>query len=493
MPAIPRYQRTQSIPGESGNVMSRGAAVDFAPVGEALGQVSDIIFKRQEELRRQDMVNKEITIGTAYGDEQRAFEDAELQKTGQDTYDNLERGKKFRENSLKKYTEGLKEPELKSAVTQRIINHSQDMLDTLSRHHATQRREVTTSVISNLLASESKTAYAGHDLTASMARFSEAIQAQHAAGAIGEEEATEAITAGEQALAEAHLDGTINRDPVAGLAAIKSGAYKDVLPQKKIEEYDRNAKVLQNDLERQQKEAVKKAQEDTEQQIINGFVSGKPPSPKQINDSNLSGDDKWKWIARRKEYAKNGDGEDNKRVQTGLVLDVHSVGETVDGQELTRDTVYGRIKNAALNGDITPATAGTLLNTLESKTKKEKSPKDVVRDNQMSQAMKLLDRMDKEGMFDEDDPTNDAVLFARATDDLQKWSESNPDGNPIEYIEKNVLPKKKEGWWSRVLSGVTKPVVESRERNAAIQYLNQNKKQISEDTIKRTMEYLRGQ
>lgn len=500
MPSIPRYQRSVGIPGVSGGVVSRGGTTpDLSPLGEALGKAADVIAKRQEELRKQDMVNKAIIIDTAYNDEQRSFLSSETQKTGQDTFDNLARAEEFRKSSLEKYTADIKDQELKNAVTTRILSSSEGMLNKLSLHQASQRKEVTQAATSNLLASVSKDAYAGGDLTESMARFSTAIQAQRAAGALGEEEAIEAITKGEQALAEAHLDGLINRDPVSGLEAIKNGTYSDVLPQKKIEEYDKNAKVLRNDIERQQKEALKKSQEAVEQQIINGFVSGKPPSPKQINDSNLSPEDKYKWIKRREDFAKKGESSDNKRVQTGLVLDVHSVGEMMNGKELTRDEVYGRIKNAALNGDITPATAGALLTTLESKTKPQKAPKDVVRDNQMSQAMGLLQRMDKEGMFDEDDPTNDAVLFAKATDDLQKWSESNPDGNPIEYVEKNVLPQKKASWWSKLLSGpkvdnlaIKNPIADIRARNEAIQALKDRGRAVTEETIQKTMEHLKN-
>lgn len=291
MPVIQRYQRQVSIPGTSGSVQARGQLVpDFSAAGNALADIADIVVRRQDELRRQDMVNKAITIGTAYDDEQRAFEGRELQLTGQDTYDNVTRAEKFRQDAIAKYTADIKDEELRAAVTKQILSSSSSMLDGLSAHQAKQRKGVTIQAASNLLAGLAKDAYAGKDLQANIKKFQTAIVAQRTAGALGEEEAVEAITKGEQALAEAHLDGIISRDPAAGIAAIEAGTFSGYLPQEKIEAYDNKAKLLRDALqaeadrvaerrEREQEKALKKEQNDLELdlriQLANGALAEK--------------------------------------------------------------------------------------------------------------------------------------------------------------------------------------------------------------------------
>lgn len=299
----------------------------------------------------------------------------------------------------------------------------------------------------------------------------------------------------------ARFENILLVNPSEAAAALDRGDFVNI-PEAEKPKLRKELELAQKRKEREEEAAVKKQQEDTMDNFAERLFSNKPPSLREIDRSSLSGRQKLQWKGILEREAK-GDGETDDRTYANIVMDIYSLGESRDGKMVTPEAVKDSIFSAMKGGTLKPGTGGALLERLGTHAT-PKTKKDAVKKNQLSQAMILLQRMDKANLFDSDDEVKDGVLFAKATDDLYQWAEANPDSDPIEYVEKNMLPKQKEAWWKKILSvpkvdsmgeilsKAGSPVADTRLRNEALQYLRQNKKQVNEETITKTMEYLRG-
>ena len=456
MPKIPTYQRRLSIPGETGNVpmdINSAGVVEKAKAGMglALSQsaqgVNSVIAIHQEKLRQQDIANKTLITGAAYDDEERAYEQSERQLQGQDAYENINRGTKFRDDSIKKYTTDIQDPELKLRIENHIRSRSRTLLDSLAVHQAKQREEVTKQAVEGVQAGALKDAYSGKDLEDTLNTFRDAVKAQHDTGARGTENAVEILTKGEAAIAEAHLDGIINRNPTAGIAEIKTGKYNQFLPQKKIEEFDQKAKTLQEalkkDFESQQKETerltkekIKLDREATGNDFVNRTVAGKLTRA-DILKSNLepTGENsKQYWINQIEQIEKKASTGVDTGFKTDKTLDARLFSQIVkDPASITEGQIVDYIGNGLSRGS-----ADSLITERRQRLNPQKDP---ARTAAEAAIVENLRRDRKTGIFGEDQAGD--IEYAKQIDAFRRWSKYNPDTDPSEYYEKVMEPVKK--------------------------------------------------
>ncbi len=453
MPRIPTYERKLSIPGTTGEVFRKGAGVAEdarAQVGLTLANESlktmDVIKQHQEKLRQQDIANKALTIAAQYNDEQRAFKQTEDQNTGEASYDNLNRGTKFRDEALTKYTKGISDPELKMKIEGHIRLKAEDLFDHLATHQAKQRGEVTKQALENIKSGLLKDAYEGEDLEETINEFRGAIKEQYQTGARGELSSVEEMTKGEAAIAEAHLDGIINRNPTQGIAEIKSGKYKQFLPQKTIEEYDKKAKTLQEALEKDAKTAKKEAEqaakdklkaerEITGNDFVTRLISGKLTRA-DVLKSNLepTGENGKQYWLNQIESMEKKMSEGGSSFKTDKVLDGKLYGRIVlDPESISEKEIIDYIGKG-----LSRSSADSLLTERRQRLNPQKDP---VRTAAESAVVENLKRDRKAGIFGSDQAGD--MEYAKQVDAFRRWSKAHPEDDPSEYYEKVMEPVKR--------------------------------------------------
>jgi predicted transcriptional regulator len=458
MPKIQAYQRQQSIPGEAANVPMNigsagvvGAAIEsFGDTGvKAASSISDSINRRKASLRRQDIANKTLIAGAAYDDEEREYEQSERQLKGQDAYENIERGKKFRDASIEKYTADITDPELKLKIENHIRARSNGLLDSLAVHQATQREYVTKQAIENMQAGILKDAYAGKDLGDSINRFREAVKEQYEAGSRGAEQSVDFMMKGEAAIAEAYLDGIINRNPTAGIAEIQSGKYNQFLPQKKIEGYDNKAKTLQNAIiqdfkeqrreeERLKKEELKLKRDEIGNDFVDKIVSGKLTRADVVKSSlEPTGENsKQYWlnqIEAGEKRSAEGTFKTDKVTEANLFTRIVKDPESVSESEILDAMNAGKLSK-------------TSTNSLLAEKKQRLNPqKDPVRMAAEAAITENLKRDRKAGIFGKEQAGD--LEYAKQVDAFRRWSKAHPSDDPSEYYEKVMEPVRKSYLW----------------------------------------------
>lgn len=460
MPKIPTYQRKLSIPGESGgvfrNVSSAGSEFGaLAQAGNTLmneaDQVGNIIKQHQEKIRKQDIENKALLAASAYNEEQRIFRQSEEQRTGEESYQNMERGTKFRDDSIAKYTKDVTDPELKAKIQHHILSKSESLFDKLSAHQATQRQEVTKKAVEGIKGGLLKDAYDGDDLDDCIEEFQTTIKRQFDTGARGELSSIEEITKGESAIAEAHLDGLINRSPAAAIEAIKSGKYKQFLTQKQIEIYDKKAKELSEALKKDAvtakkeadqatKEKLKAEREATGNEFVSKHVAGKLTRA-DVLKANLepTGENsKQYWlnqIEQMEDKLKKGSGESGTEgFKTDKTLDARLYSQIVkDPESITESQILSYLGNG-----LSRSSVDSLLTERRQRLNPQKDPARTAAEAAVTENLK---RDRKAGVFGTDQAGD--VEYAKQVDAFRRWSKANPDQDPSEYYEKVMEPVKK--------------------------------------------------
>jgi hypothetical protein len=455
MPKIPTYERKLSIPGETGQTLidpGKASMVENAnanlgrQVGKEAEGITNIIQIHKEKLRQQDIANKALTISAQYNEDQRIFKQSEDQNTGETAYGNMERGTKFREDSLSKYTKGITDPELKMKIEGHIRAKSESLFDHLATHQATQRQEVTKQAIVGIKTGLLKDVYEGEDIEDAVEELRNAVKNQYQTGARGELSSVDEITKGEAAIAEAHLDGLINRSPSAGIEAIKSGKYKQYLPQKKIEEYDKKAKDLQKALiqdaktvkkeaEQAEKDKLKTDREATGNEFVSRLVSGKLTRA-DILKSNLeptgeNGKQYWLNQIEAMEKKISGGGEGFK---TDKALDGKLFARIVkDPESITEGQIVDYIGKG-----LSRSSADSLITERRQRLKGDKDP---ARDAAEKAVIENLKRDRRAGVFGEDKSGD--LEYAKQIDSFRRWSKAHPDDDPSDYYEKLIEPVKR--------------------------------------------------
>ena len=450
MPAFKPLKRQKTITGATPSARLRGgaeverAAEQFAG---AIGGVADAVLRQREKQKLQDRNNKAIQIGTSYDDAQRAFFSGELQKTGSDSYENLIRAEEFRENAATDFTKDIEDPDLKRNIEQHILSRSGNMMDSLSRHQAKQRNEVSDQTRETTINGILKDAFGGLEpVNESIERWNRTITSQHVTGQLGEEEASDLIVKGSQQIAEAGLDGVINQDPERAIELIESGAYDELLPQKKIKEFDKEAKALQKAIDKDKETKIKerkKAENDAlkeEQRSIGdqfvGELSGGVLTNEQVLKSVLdpTGENsKEHWLKEIEKRDKKVEKDIDKEWKTKPVVEADFIQRIIEDPESVKDSEITDMLGKGLDNE----TAKQLL-TL--KQKRIKGDVDPVKEQEEKSAIKRLSDAKTSKFFDPKNKVNNSKLWAENVNNLQRYIQNHPEQDLGLYVDQILAP-----------------------------------------------------
>lgn len=438
MPSLKPYQRRQTIPGVSGAVQQRSAGQvgqAISLLGAGISDIGNVLAERRELLNRQDLENQRINISDSYDDDQRIYRDGELKKTGQDSYDNIERGQQWVDDQIKKHTADITNPELKSRIANHISTRSRTMLDEFSRHQTVQRSFVSKQARDNSLKGIMKDGYFNHGtLDENQARFIDVIKGQVDVGILGKEEAADIIVAGSQAIAESQIEGLINTDPEAAVALFEAGEFNQYLPPKKLlrleKEAKARAKAAAAELKRQEKEtreqadrAKKEAAEAAKTEIQQNLTSG-TLSLVDIQKAPISADDKEKW-KKRLSVATTSKIISDTEARADLATRINTNPDSV-----SVDEIWEEVDDKKLSTEHAQSMSDKLR-----QLQKEGQPESHKR------AWKRVDKWSSQKLFSSNKKKN-IQEWSDAGRDLQVWIDEHPDKDPNEWLDGYLNPKK---------------------------------------------------
>ena len=445
-------QRTRTISGRGAAVrapsgLGQGEIAATGDVGRAISGLGDVVMQQRERQRLQDLKNKSIDIETSYDDEQRAYFSVESQLAGSDSFGNIERAEKFRESSILKHTEGVEDPELKTQIEGYIQNQSGGMMDRLSIHQASQRSEVSGQIRERKIDGILKDSFDGNKpVEESIFSWQRTILGQRETGQLGEEEAAELLVNGEEKIAEASLDGIVNRDPEAAIELIEAGAYDEFLDQKQIKAFDKQAKTLQkaldddtkaraNEARKAEQDALKQKQKETGDVFVTGVTEGSL-TREQVLQSALdptgeNSKEHWlKEIEKREKKVKESideTWETKPEVEADFIQRITEDPESVSDTEIT-DKLGAGLDNS---------TAQSLLGF---KKKRLKGDKDPVKEQEEKTAIKRLSDAKASKFFAPADKVKNSKLWAENVNNLQRYIQNHPEQDLGLYVDQILEP-----------------------------------------------------
>ena len=513
MPGIIKRQRT--VTGEAPSVkapLSLGS--DVAAAGrEFVGKANSLIIQHRERQRVQDRKNKSSAVETAYDDEQRAYSSGEFQKTGSDSYGSIERAEKFRSESIERHTKGIEDPELKTRIEDYISGRSGNMMDSLSRYQASQRGEVTRQANEGKINGILKDSFDGLEpVQDSLDRWEKTIGEQREVGLIGEEDAVDLVVKGQQQIAEASLDGVVNRDPTMAIELIKAGAYDEFLSQKQIKAFDKQAKAMQKAMvsdaesrakeqEKAEKDALKENQRAIGDEFVSANVSGaltKEQVLKSVLDP-TGENSKEHWLKEIERRSKQVEKDVDKEWETKPVVEADLIQRITENPESVKDSDITNKLGKGLDSD----TAKQLLNFKQKRIKGDVSSVKIVKEKTASK--RLLDAKNA-GLFDPSDETNNEKLWAEASIEVEKFKNENPNEDPNDLVTSMIVPISNDFAQTMMnIFNVGQPGTEQakqqrreelgsavsaiEEEKEAIKFLEDNGQNVTDDNIKFVMEH----
>lgn len=319
MPAFKGIQRRRSVTGAgTGAKISPGVGTQLGQaikdVGRGLGDIAAVA----ERNKVQDRSNKLGILKKSYDDLRRPYFTEESNFTGSDTYGNVERVDDNSKKWLTELTKDIDDPELIAGLNAYSDIETGNMKDRLAQYQATQRGEVNRQVREESLDGILRDSRDGFDLlSGSIAKIQDVAADQRELGMMGEEEAVDFIVSSQQAIAESHLEGIMDRNPERAIALIEKGVYEDYLSPKQIKTADKKAKTMQNALDADAKaakveaERLAKVQKEEQRQEANkgltDLYSVETLTRTAIEDQRdkLSATDYQSWIDRQKKSVEN--------------------------------------------------------------------------------------------------------------------------------------------------------------------------------------------
>lgn len=447
----PIVQRTKTISGRAGAVkagaeLGQDVAGAVGDVGRAIGDVGDAVTKHREKLRKQDLENKSSDIETTYDDEQRAWSADESSKTGGDSFGNIERAEKFRDDSISKYTKDIEDPELKGRIESYIQNRSGGMMDKLSIHQAGQRSEVSEQIRTKKIDGILKDSFDSNEpIEESLARWQETIIGQRATGQLGEEEAAELLANGEEKIAEASLDGIVNRDPEAAIELIEAGAYDEFLDQKQIKAFDKQAKTLQkaldadakaraNEAAKAEQDALKQKQKETGDVFVAGITEGSLTREHVLQSAlDPTGENsKEHWLKEIEKRDKKVKESIDETWETNPVVEADFISRITEDPLSVSDTEI----TDKLGDGLDNATSKQLLTFKKQRISKDRDP---VKEQEEKTSMQRLNDAKKSSFFSSD-PRENERLWAENATNLQRYIQNHPEKDLNEYVTQILEP-----------------------------------------------------
>lgn len=467
MPRIPEYQRRETLPGRTGKVAqdpARAGRVSGA-VSKAIGTVGDVLAQRQQIINARVKANKEITFRNAFDEEARAFRTTELEKIGPDSYDNLNRAKKFSEESISKYTADIEDPDLQLSIKEYIGRQSSQLMDKLASHQAAQLRIDSQKVIGQTLEGILRDVGDGAaSIPEAVQKLRETIAAQNIVENLDDPQAIAWIEEGETQIAKAQIESLLNLDPELAASQIEQGAYNEYLPQDELQKYKNEAtriyKAIERDKAQAEKEERRIAKEELakrREQINNDFelrlLAGDLTEADVLRSSlapegSLGSKRQWfDRIERRREKLKKLEEKKEKEAwETKPVVYAEFLEKVhMNPAEELKQQIFDSIGSGLSTAD-----GDSLIKTLQSKLKKTKDKTDdPLKSFQAKTAFRILNDLKTGKLYDENKEKN-SLLWADDTKLLEAFIVNNPDEDPVEFVEKMRAPlveKKIDGWW----------------------------------------------
>jgi hypothetical protein len=459
MPKIPTYERRYLPPGQSGNVQTDvgsagivGNAIQKAGnTGLAIAEeYSDVIARNQEKIKKQDADNTILTIGAAVDKDHYDFMASELGKEGTDAYDALDRVKKYSEDAVKKHTDGIEDPYISQKIKEHVNSRTSSAMSTLAHHQANQRTIVRDKAISLTLETTVKDSYAGIDpLPTHIERFTRAVMAQVANGSRSESNAEELLMKGRSAIAEAYLDGIVNRSPAAAMEMIKSGVFGQFMVKAKIDEFDKKANTIAEaqkkdaeaeikEKERLAKEKLKESRDATGNDFVSRYVAG-TLKDSDILKSNLepTGENsKEHWIEKnrvRRERAKAAAEKGDGKIKTDKMLESSLYARIVkDPESVTETEILDHMDSKLTKDDA--------KQLIDERAKRIKGEVDPARAAAESALMENFKRDRKAGIFGEGQDGDKE--YVRQVEAARRWIKAHPKEEISDYYEKIMEPQK---------------------------------------------------
>ncbi|MCD6322238.1 MAG: hypothetical protein J7L77_04360 [Clostridiales bacterium] len=446
MPEIPRYNRQQTIPGR---VANPGVAGANAGAGQALirplENITTLLQNHVQKIEQQDNANEQLLLGAQFDDDLRKFKQEEQQKTGSDSFKNIERGKQFVLAMKEKYKKLTSNEVVKQGLSKYITLTGERLLDSLAVHQSQQRKIVTQQATSALLNGFLKDAYTGEDFKTLITKFHKVLAHQNSLGSISEEEAVVQGTKAENAIVKSYLDGLIDRDPSKAIETIEKGTYDSYLKAEDTHAYHQKAIALEKAMikdaakrkkeqETQKAKELKEVREKTGNEFLIKNLNGELTRQDVIN-SNLkpTGENsKASWIKaiedrEKKLKAKDTSWKTDPKVlaalQTAIVQDPEAVKPidimNLQGKNLSTSDAKALIK---------------FRKSLIDKT-------DPLKSQEAKAAYTRLRSAKTDNLFDSEDQENDKK-WANAVSLLTAFIKNHPNEDPQDFVDELLEPAK---------------------------------------------------
>jgi len=479
MPRIPRYQRTQTIPGTAGGVEARGAGrvaeavADTAGIaGETAVRIQRVEAREEEERQRAAALLEEeerhystVRLGNQINESALQLQQDRTEIRGVEAFGTMEAVDEWEALTREQHLTGLDDLQMRRDLEAHIDKTTLRLRGALFPHEARERDQAAADTRVQAFESAEKAARNGAGtLDEIMAGYDDIIARDPRLTA---EEKEDALVEGESALALAYLEGMVENDPEAAIALIESGSLDDYLDdgeQRDAEKDARKALKAADDsrrlAEKQERARAKAELEAAREKTRNLFVAKGAADmllPSDVLNSNLSAKEKQQWLdfiakqekeidkelkateteeekaekERKKEEAREAEAD-----LTGQVIEA-----TPDEEQETRQTIL----DAMHEGRIKPETARTLNNLLD-----RRQEEDPLKGEQAKVALQRLNRARTDGLFGDADERS--AKWAEATLLLQRYvrnSYGQPDYDPDSFVDQ-LLEEPKDSLWRRV-------------------------------------------
>lgn len=244
MPTIPRYERQQTVSGQSPNALANPSS--FAATGQAIAgaanELGDILIKRSAELKQQEDDNYLISEGTKLNDNYMKFR-VEVEQDPQFQSGNYEGMSKSLADFSKKQLEGYSEAgKDRPDLFNKIQGHVSSLQNSLQGHFSTvasSRIKANGEVVrKNDLESSMQISRSG-DYALGITNFQKTLEAQKANGLLSPAMYDMELKVGRSRIAEAHIEQLAQTDPVSAKAVFNAFAGEKVLLTDTAERLDR--------------------------------------------------------------------------------------------------------------------------------------------------------------------------------------------------------------------------------------------------------------
>jgi hypothetical protein len=363
MPSFKGIERGRSITGAgTGAKISPGVGTQLGQaiksVGHGLGDIAAVAEKQRAKQRSQDRDNDFISAKSEYNIRLNAFMDEEESLEGLAADGGMDRLGKFRDEQFGEFTKDETDEAYKLILKQNFFGQTDTAMDIVARHGSLQRKKVSDSTYEKAISQGLKNAYSGRaGLDALIADHESTVMLQFDDGQIGSLTAEDRIVEGTRQLAEAALDGEINRDPAEAIESIKLKKYNKYLSREQRAAFDKEAKRQQKALDADAKaakveaERLAKVQKEEQRQEANkgltDLYSVETLTRTAIEEQRdkLSSTDYQSWIDRQKKSV------ENKSKATGKVTEdiTKKRGFEVEAMEMGPETTDSEAEKLRLD------------------------------------------------------------------------------------------------------------------------------------------------